>query len=403
MAVPSLLHPYVAQDRRERFHGKAGRKVVRAKKRARSEIKPYEWSRRCYAAKWDGSLRKWATLDTCPRVRYSQCSPEQFRTNWEDTNQPCIVVGGFDHWPACNGKWNPEQLMGTYSESRVKIGEDDEGYPVRLKLKYYFHYIHNQQDDSPLYVFEGNVGEDDAPLAQMRGDYKPLSYFTEDLFKYVGEERRPPYKWFVMGPARSGSNIHIDPLGTSAWNSLLSGHKLWALFPPNSKREHVKPRSMKEKEAITWFMTVYPAIMADPKAPKPIIALQKPGETMFVPGGWWHVVINLDHSTAVTQNFVSRSNLPVVWRKVLKGRPKLAIKWRAAIAKECPELLELMPRRKLMKLGSVSTPAKVQNMVTVTDSSSCDESTSVSTSSEPEDEEKRLAELDYTNGTTGCY
>ena len=42
------------------------------------------------------------------------------------------------------------------------------------------------------------------------------------------------HRWMILGPMHSGSNLHVDPLGTSAWNMLLLGRKLWVLFPPGT-------------------------------------------------------------------------------------------------------------------------------------------------------------------------
>jgi hypothetical protein len=67
------------------------------------------------------------------------------------------------------------------------------------------------------------------------------------------------------------------------------------------------------REGVTWFSKVYPLTQQpDWPGPKPIDVIQQPGETMFVPGGWWHAVVNLDLTVAVTHNFVSSANFAKV-------------------------------------------------------------------------------------------
>lgn len=84
------------------------------------------------------------------------------------------------------------------------------------------------------------------------------------------------YRWIVMGPARSGSGLHVDPLATSAWNALISGHKRWALFPPGTQRHHVLPKLPGlEREAVSWFTHVYPLTQReDWPTTKPIDIIQ---------------------------------------------------------------------------------------------------------------------------------
>jgi histone arginine demethylase JMJD6 len=141
-----------------------------------------------------------------------------------------------------------------------------------------------------------------------------------DFFKLAGEHRRPPYRWFLIGPQRSGTGVHVDPLNTSAWNTLIKGRKRWVLFPPHLSKETVKGRKYVRKdlgeddEPIDYFTKVLPRIKdaggpdfvrlppqtcfhccAVPPASYRLLVLQVaemmeftqyPGETIFVPGGW---------------------------------------------------------------------------------------------------------------------
>lgn len=99
--------------------------------------------------------------------------------------------------------------------------------------------------------------------------------------------------------------MHIDPLGTSAWNTVLVGRKRWVLMPPEVKKRLVKAkdfiRKREDDEAINYFIDQLPRLKEAHPELDITEFIQYPGETVFVPGGWWHAVLNLDDTLAVTQ------------------------------------------------------------------------------------------------------
>merc|ERR1712023_599103 len=66
--------------------------------------------------------------------------------------------------------------------------------------------------------------------------------------------------------------------------------------------------------------------------------VQKPGETIYVPYGWWHCVLNIGFTTAVTQNLVAPESLPAVWDELEVAWPQFAPEFALLLQQNRPSL-----------------------------------------------------------------
>lgn len=226
-----------------------------AKRRARGDLALADWVKQGWAYA-PAAVAEPPPLGVMAREAAASLSVAEFVARYERPNLPVVIDGIAASWPALAGEaWRPAALYTAYRHRRFKCGEDDDGYPVKVKLKYFLRYAASQRDDSPLYIFD-SMYQSDGTACGILHDYAVPPYFSEggrtcgvcghsvcgpsglpaapahsplrplaDLFKLVGDHRRPPYRWFLVGPKRSGTTVHIDPLSTSAWNTLIYGRK----------------------------------------------------------------------------------------------------------------------------------------------------------------------------------
>ncbi|XAR62141.1 hypothetical protein NMG60_11016777 [Bertholletia excelsa] len=250
--------------------------------------------------------------------RKNDISLEEFGQEY-DGKKPVLLSGLADTWPARN-TWTIDQLLLKYGDTPFKISQRS-AQKISMKFKDYVSYMQIQHDEDPLYIFDEKFGEVSPSLLK---EYTVPHLFQEDFFDVIDRDKRPAYRWLIIGPERSGASWHVDPALTSAWNTLLCGRKRWALYPPGKVplgvTVHVNDEdgdvNIETPSSLQWWLDFYP-LLADED--KPIECTQLPGETIFVPSGWWHCVLNLETTIAVTQNFVNSRNFEFVCLDLAPG------------------------------------------------------------------------------------
>jgi len=140
------------------------------------------------------------------------------------------------------------------------------------------------------------------------------------------------YRFCYHGPAGSWTPVHADVLRSHSWSVNVSGAKEWTLFPPEQAHllrdrwgrdvvydwrevERFRTGSFPEDErshleALFGPNGVYPeAIRASP-----LVVRQGEGDAMFVPAGWFHMVVNAEDTLSINHNWINAASCHLTWR-----------------------------------------------------------------------------------------
>lgn len=254
---------------------------------------------------------------------------------FERENVPVVLEGLTDDWNAMKScRWN--DLVANFGDFYWRFS-DTHGAGMTLETYHkYASTIEGIVDDAPLAVYDSQLlGDDRACLLE---DYNvPTCFAAPDLFQELGEEERPPYRWILMGPARSGTGLHIDPMGTHAWVTVVEGLKRWVLFPYGTDKESIGMKEIQIPSAL-WFAEWYDRAME--AVPGVIEVLQRPGETVYVPAGWPHLVLNLEPTVAITHNYATEyPSIERITESVQKEEPELYPKWIQVLQTTRPDVV----------------------------------------------------------------
>lgn len=258
--------------------------------------------------------------------RLADLSPSEFNDSWAD--RPFILTEPVKRWQVFR-EWSERDLLNRYGDVSFRAEAVD--WP----LKTYVDYMNNTSDESPLYLFDRGFVEKMHLEVGSHGAYEPPQAFQEDLFALLGEQR-PDHRWLIIGPERSGSTFHKDPNATSAWNAIIRGSKYWIMFPASvlppgvymseDQSEVTSPLSIAE-----WLLSFHAEARAIADC---LEGICREGEVLHVPSGWWHLVVNLDPTIAITQNFVPRSHVGATYR-FLKNKANQVSGFKESVADPC--------------------------------------------------------------------
>jgi hypothetical protein len=217
---------------------------------------------------------------------------------------PVVIGDACKDWPAKN-KFTPEFFKSKYANRDVVV--QGQAY----KLGDFIDMLENATLDHP------------APYPcklQIDKDYPELLPDIHPRFEYANPDwshkkllepflrGADTYEIFFGSPGGQFPYVHYDYMGLHAFITQLYGIKEFTVIPPN-QTPYVYP-----KVDNSWVSDIPDIKNIDlekfPLSAKatPVTFTVGPGETLFIPNGWWHTAHSLTTTISVAQDSLNASN-----------------------------------------------------------------------------------------------
>ena len=192
---------------------------------------------------------------------------------------------------------------------------------ANVTLQNYQSYCANNVDAFPLYIFHPIVPHTLPPL--LNPHTLPSLPLTDAQSCLQGSHLKPlPPSWLLVASPGSGTPMHDHPL-TVSWNVLTEGTKLWCVLPPDSTDGALGFREGEEEESAREFFE-----RGREELPEDCrVIVQREGEIVYVPAGWFHVVLNLTVTVAISNSVCTVQDFFKNWAELLEADPEMAEEW----------------------------------------------------------------------------
>ncbi len=235
--------------------------------------------------------------------RRAGLSAEDFNREYLRPPRPVILTTAISHWRAV-GRWTPQFFKTEYGHLEIEVDGET------MSLADLIDRIEASTDDRPAPYLRNQLLADWPP--ELLADVLPMPECTrpnwlESRF-FPSKRDLSSIEAYIGGKGAQFPILHYDGLHTHAYLMQLHGDKEYIVFRPDQSAFMYPQGDYGNKSQIADVL--HPDLAAFPLFDRAegVRFRLHPGETLFVPAGWWHTARILSPSVTVSINTVNRAN-----------------------------------------------------------------------------------------------